>query len=188
MQTFEAKNRKEWRAWLEKHHSDAKEIWLVYFKKHTNKPTITYEESVEEAICFGWIDGLKRRIDDERYAHRFSPRRKNSQWSPSNIAIAQKMINNNLITRSGLKAFNERKEYDPTYLQTRSSIAGSLPTELEQKLKSHTKAWNNFNNLTLGHRKQYILWINSAKKDTTKLKRLAEAISLLEKNEKLGMK
>ncbi len=188
MKTLEVKNRKEWRNWLEKNYSNSQEIWLIYFKKHTNKPTITYTESVEEAICFGWIDGIKKRIDDKRYTHRFTPRKKNSKWSPTNIAIAKKMIKTKMMTKAGLKVYEERKEYDLDFLKIRSSFENSLPADLEQKLKKNKIAWNNFENLAPSHKKQYILWINSAKKDETKQKRFLEAIKLLEKNEKLGMK
>lgn len=86
-----AANREKWRAWLEKNHSVVNESWLVFYKKHTKKPTVSYRESVEEAICFGWIDGLKKRIDDEKYAYRFTPRRSRSKWSPKNIVIATEM-------------------------------------------------------------------------------------------------
>jgi uncharacterized protein YdeI (YjbR/CyaY-like superfamily) len=145
-------------------------------------------ESVEEAICFGWIDGIKKRIDDERYAHRFTPRKKNSKWSPTNIDIAKRMIKNKTMTNSGLKAYKERKEYDSAFLKMRSSVESTLSSELEHKLRNNKIAWNNFKNLSPSHRKQYILWINSAKRNETKQKRFLEAIKLLEKNKKIGMK
>ena len=188
MKTFEAKNRIEWRNWLENNHSNVKEIWLIYYKKHTNKPTISYIESVEEAICFGWIDGIKKRIDNDKYAHRFTPRKKNSKWSPLNIEIAKKMIKAKKMSTIGLIAYKQRKEYDKDFLKIRSSISDNLTPEVERILKTNEIAWNNFKDLALSHRKQYVLWINSAKKDETKQKRLSEAIKLLEQNKKLGMK
>jgi uncharacterized protein YdeI (YjbR/CyaY-like superfamily) len=84
-----ASDRDEWRCWLKKHHAEMDEVWLVYYKKHIGKASITYRESVEEALCFGWIDGIKKGIDGERYAHRFSPRRAKSKWSPLNISLAR---------------------------------------------------------------------------------------------------
>ena len=188
MKTFEPKNRNEWRNWLEENHSERKEIWLVYYKKHTNQPTITYKESVEEAICFGWIDGIKKRIDSQKYTHRFTPRKKNSKWSPANIQIAERMIKAGMMTAVGLKAYENRQEYEIDFLKNRSSSGDSLTPEIEKILKTQEKAWNNFNNLSPSCRKQYVLWINSAKKEATKQKRLAEAIRLLEQNKKLGMK
>ena len=188
MKTIEARNRTEWRNWLEKNHSNVEEIWLIYYKKHTNKPTITYMESIEEAICFGWIDGIKKRIDDKRYSHRFTPRRKDSKWSPTNIDIAKRMIKAEIMTNVGLDAYNQRKEYNKDFLKMRSSIADNFTPEIEQILRKNEMAWNNFRELTQSHRKQYMLWVNSAKKDETKQKRLQEAIRLLEQNKKLGMK
>ena len=188
METLEVKNRKDWRDWLEKNHSIRKELWLVYYKKQTNKLTITYKESVEEAICFGWIDGIKRRIDEEKYTHRFTPRKTNSKWSPTNILIAERMIKAGMMTAVGLNVYRNRKEYEKDFLKIRSSIGDSLTPDIEKILKTQEKAWNNFNNLSPSHRKQYVLWIKSAKKEETKQKRLAEAIKLLEQNKKLGMK
>jgi len=188
METLEVKNRKEWRNWLEKNHSGKKEIWLVYYKKHTNKPTVTYKESVEEAICFGWIDGIKKRIDDEKYTHRFTPRKSNSKWSPRNIDIAEKMIKAGLMTDVGLNYYKNRKEYKKDFIEIRSSDSGSLTSDLERMLEANERAWNNFKKLAPSHKKQYILWINSAKRFETKQKRLSKAIKLLEQNKKFGMK
>ncbi len=179
METLEAKNRKEWRDWLVKNHSNRKEIWLVYYKKHTNKLTVTYKESVEEAICFGWIDGIKRRIDDEKYTHRFTPRKTNSKWSPTNIHIAERMIKAGMMTSAGLNFYKNRKEYEEDSLKIRSSNSVRLTSDLERILKTNERAWNNFRNLAPSHKKQYVLWINSAKKIETKQKRLSEAIKLL---------
>lgn len=188
MKIFQANNRDEWRDWLEENHDKEKEIWLAYYKKHTQKPTISYIESVEEAICFGWIDGIKKRIDDEKYVHRFTPRKLNSKWSPVNIEIAKKMIGEGRMANAGLTAFGQRKEYDKDFLKLRSSVAENFTPEIEQVLRKNETAWINFIKLASNHRKQYILWINSAKKDETKQKRLMEAIKLLEQNKKTGMK
>ena len=188
MKKIEVKNRTEWRNWLKNNHFSEKEIWLIYFKKHTSKPTVTYLESVEEAICFGWIDGIKKRIDDERYTHRFSPRRKSSKWSSLNIDIAKRMIKEERMTTAGLNAYNQRKEYDKDFLQSRLSKNIKLDPKYEKLIKENETAWINFINLPLSHKQNYILWLNSAKKEVTKLKRIKEAITLLEKNKKLGMK
>jgi len=185
MKTIYAKDRQEWRRWLEQNYAVEKEVGLIYYKKASEKQSITYMESVEEAICFGWIDGIKKRVDVDSYSHRFTPRRKNSKWSQLNISIAQRMIEQKRMTKSGLEAYQQRKEYErdqePIATQT-------LNAELEQILKRNPKAWENFQNLAQGYRKQYILWLNSAKKETTQQKRMQEAIALLEQNKKLGMK
>ncbi len=106
---FTPNNRNEWREWLQANHDTHNEIWLVYYKKHTGKPTISYNDSVEEALCFGWIDGIKKRIDDEAYCHRFTPRRSNSNWSETNVKRAVLMIEKGLMTPSGLKIFEKAK-------------------------------------------------------------------------------
>jgi uncharacterized protein YdeI (YjbR/CyaY-like superfamily) len=178
MKTLQAKSRNEWRDWLIKHHATEKEIWLVYYKMHTGKTTIKYRESVEEAICFGWIDGIKKRIDEEKYTHRFTIRRSKSKWSKLNIGLAKKMIAEKRMTRFGLV----------DSIKSRAPISNKLTPELAQILMNNKSAWNNFLNLAPSHKKQYVRWIMSAKKETTKQKRLAQAIRFLEQNKKIGMK
>ncbi|RKZ11940.1 bacteriocin-protection protein, partial [bacterium] len=173
--------------WLKKNHAHSADIWLVFFKKGVGKPSVTYAESVQEAICFGWIDGLKKRIDDERYCHRFSPRKTSSKWTPKNIEIAQRMIGDGTMTTAGRASFDRRQEYDAEFLEARG--AGSiLSVEIEAKLKANEKAWTYFQSLPPGYRKQYIQWLMSAKRETTRQRRLGEALRLLEQNRKLGMK
>ena len=188
MKTFQAKNRNEWRDWLKKHHTSEKGIWLVYYKKHTGKTTIKYRDSIEEAICFGWIDGIKKRIDEEKYTHRFTIRKTKSKWSPLNISLAKKMIAEKKMTQFGLTFFEQRIEYDEEFIKSRSSISNALTPEIKQALKNNENAWNNFLKLAPSHKKQFVGWLMSAKKEITKQKRLTEAISLLEQNRKLGMK
>ncbi len=185
---FCASSREEWRAWLQQNHAGASEIWLVYFKKHTGKPTVGYAESVEEALCFGWVDGLKKRIDEDRYAHRFSPRKAKSKWTPLNIQRARKMIEAGKMTEAGLVSFRQRLEYDEKFLQARTQKKLELPAEMEAAIKLNKAAWNNFKQLAPGYRKQYVGWLVSAKKPATRTRRLEEAIRLLARNKKLGMK
>ena len=185
---FEAKDRKQWRSWLRKHHRSADEVWLVFYKKHTGKPGVSYPESVEEAICFGWIDGLKKRIDDERYAHRFTPRRRASRWSPANIEIARRMIAGNRMTRAGLEAFERREPYTEERLRALRAPGLQLPADLAMELKRHRRAWANFEALAPGHRKRYVAWLLAARKPETRARRMTEAIDRLERNETLGMK
>jgi len=183
-----ASDRNEWRAWLSENHASEKEVWLAYFKRHTGKATVSYIDSVKEALCFGWIDGLKRRIDDERYAHRFTPRKASSKWSPQNIRLAQELIESGEMTETGLAAYDQRVPYDQELQQALSAKELPLTAETEEVLKTSKKAWDNFIQLSPGYRKQYVGWIQSAKRPETREKRLQEAISLLEENKKLGMK
>ncbi len=188
MKSFQAKNRREWRDWLKKNHVNEKEIWLVYYKKHTGKATVAYMDSVEEAICFGWIDGIKKRVDDEKYAHKFTLRKVKSKWSPLNIRLAKKMIKERQMTNFGLTFFEKRIEYNKDFIKSHSSNEIVITPEIEQVLRNNEKAWSNFLKLAPSYKKQYIGWLISAKKELTKQKRLEEAIKLLEQNQKLGMK
>lgn len=103
MHTFYAKNRKEWRKWLDKNHDNRKEIWLIYYKLATGIPTIKYNEALEEALCFGWIDSMEKGLDNERYAGRFSPRREKSNWSDRNRKIARRLVAQGFMTEAGQK-------------------------------------------------------------------------------------
>jgi len=181
-------DRIEWRDWLKKNHKKLDEAWLIYYKKDSGKPSITYMESVEEAICFGWIDGIKKRIDEKRYTYRFTPRRPNSKWSQLNIQLAEKLTKSKQMTKAGLEAFNQKKEYKEEIVEMVKAKEIELTPEIEKELKSNQKAWHNYNKLAPSYRKQYAAWLTSAKRTETLRKRIAEAISLLEKNEKLGMK
>lgn len=186
--TVYAANRSEWRKWLTKNHLTANEVWLVYFKKGTGKDSITYRESLEEAICFGWIDGIKKRIDEERYTHRFSPRKSKSKWSPLNLQIVEELIKNRKMTVAGMKAY-EQREYYPEELARYAKVKEiELVPEFEEALKSNQIALRHFLNLAPSYRRQYSGWLKAAKRPETLRKRVEEAIAMLEKNEKLGMK
>lgn len=186
--TFQAADRAEWRRWLEEHHSAEGEVWLVFFRKGIGKPGVGYAEAVEEALCFGWIDGLKRRIDGERYAYRFTPRRSGSKWSPLNIRRAERMIAKKRMTDAGLRAFERRKSYDPAFLEQRARADIPLDPDMEDGLRRDPAAWTNYKALAPSHRRQYAGWLNSAVKPETRQRRLEEATRLLRENRKLGMK
>jgi uncharacterized protein YdeI (YjbR/CyaY-like superfamily) len=180
--------REEWRNWLQKHHASHSEVWLHYFKKHTGKKTVTYLESLEEALCFGWIDGLKRRVDDERYAHRFTPRKAKSKWSPQNIRLAQQLVDEGKMTEAGLAAFKNRIAYDDEFLEKRRQAELPEPREFTEALEENSRARQNLQAMAPGYRKQYIAWISAAKRSETRSKRVAETIRMLEQNKKPGMK
>ena len=188
MHYISVSDRRAWRAWLTENHASEKEVWLAYYKKHTGKATVTYMDSVKEALCFGWIDGLKKSIDEQKYAHRFTPRKVNSKWSPLNIRLAKELIKTGEMTEAGLVAFNQRVPYDEELQKVLSAKELPLTAETERGLKSSKKAWDNFNQMAAGYRKQYVAWLQSAKRPETRKKRLIEAIGLLEANKKLGMK
>lgn len=180
-------DRSQWRRWLQDNHDSQTEIWLVFFKKSTGKPTITYRESVEEALCFGWIDGLKKSIDEARYAHRFTPRKTGSKWSALNIGLAEKMIAEGMMTPAGQTVFEKREFYDEKFLKARRAKEIALTPEIESALKASALAWKNFRDLAPGYRKQYMAWILDAKRPETRQRRLEKAVRMLEQNKKPGM-
>ncbi len=185
---FLAKNSEHWREWLDQHHQDCTEVWLVFYKKHTGKQGLGYRQAVNEALCYGWIDGMKRRLDEERYAYRFTPRKPRSKWSDLNIKLAEELIASGRMMANGMAAFEARIEYDSEFLKQKARSDMALSTDIEAELKTHEAAWQNFNNLAAGYRRQYVNWLMTAKKPETRRKRLDEAIRLLNENARLGMK
>jgi uncharacterized protein YdeI (YjbR/CyaY-like superfamily) len=169
---------------LEKNHDSVKEIWLVFYKKTSGKPTVTYDESVEEALCFGWVDGMVKTIDEERYKQRFTPRLKKSNWSASNIERVNRLIAQGRMTDAGRAKLPEDLTPPPPRFETDSPI----PEFFEAGLNSHPVAAENFRKLPPSHRRNYVRWVTEAKKEETRLRRLAEAVRMLEADERLGMK
>lgn len=179
-------DRQKWREWLRENHSTCTEVWLIYYKKHTGKPRIAYNDAVEEALCFGWIDSTIQRIDNEKFAQKFTPRKNLKKWSELNKQRVRKLIKTGLMTEAGLEkidwqAFNsEVEDKRNTKLQT--------PDYMKQALQAAEPAWENFQKLAPSYRRNYIMWITTAKRRETRQKRLKEAIELLKENKKLGMK
>jgi uncharacterized protein YdeI (YjbR/CyaY-like superfamily) len=191
LELVHATTREEWRAWLARHHASATEIWLVFHKKHTGKPRVPYEDAVEEALCFGWIDSLVRRLDDERYAQKFTPRKAGSTWSESNRRRFAKLVREGRMTAAGLALSPPAGGEDaggPSAPRPKPKASDAVPGYIEVALRAHGAAWTNFTGLAPSHRRHYTHWIETAKRQETRLKRLAEAISLLAENKKLGLK
>ena len=172
------------RKWLAANHAKAKELWLGFYKKASGIPSITWPESVDEALCFGWIDGLRKTIDDESYKIRFTPRQPNSVWSAVNIRNVAQLIEQNRMQPAGLKAFAARKEY-------RSGIYSyeQRPPELVEpyasELRRHQTAWNFFQAQPPYYRKTITWWIVSAKQEQTRSARLAKLIEASENGQRL---
>lgn len=177
MKTLYVKDRKQWRSWLAKNGSRAKEIWLIYPKKHSGKVRIPYADAVEEALCFGWIDGQTGKLDGDRYVQRFTPRRPASRWSPINIGRARKLIAAGKMTAAGQLAFRpERKtEAHPT----------DLPKKLQGEFQKGGKAWENFMGFPPFYRRMTIAWVASAKKEETQRKRLEKSMEFSEENKRI---
>jgi len=181
---LDVRTRAAWRAWLRKHHRSASEIWLVFHKKHTGVTSVDYEDSIEEALCFGWVDSLVRRLDGDRYVRKFTPRRADSAWSMINRRRYASLAKRGLLGRAGLANAPGKK--------TAVAPAGrpwiDLPRYIEAALKGNGAAWPNFQQLAPSYRRAYIGWIDSAKREETKDRRLREAVDRLAKGEKLGLK
>jgi len=176
--TLHVTSRREWRAWLTKHHQSETEIWLIFHKKHTGKPRISYEDAVEEALCFGWIDSIVKRIDDEKFAQKFTPRRDGSRWSALNEARLRKLVREGRMTEAGLA------KIDLVALgkEAQRSEESGLPAFVKQALMANVKAWEHFRNITPSRQRAYIRLITDAKKDETRERRLQEVIARLEQN------
>jgi uncharacterized protein YdeI (YjbR/CyaY-like superfamily) len=181
-------NRDEWNKWLSKNHKAEKEVWLVFFKKETGKPSIEYESAVEEALCFGWIDSVVKKIDDSKYARKFTPRKDKSNWSELNKRRAEKMIREGRMTELGLAKIETAKKSGNWDKAERPDISFDLPPEFEKALAQNKKAKEHFGKLASTYQKHYIGWIAVAKRQETKLKRIKESITLLENGKKLGLK
>jgi uncharacterized protein YdeI (YjbR/CyaY-like superfamily) len=180
-------DRAAWRAWLEENHAREHEVWLVYYKKHTDRPRIPYDDAVEEALCFGWIDSTVRRLDEDSYLQRFTPRKRKSNWCESNVKRARKLIAEGLMTKAGLDAIGEGA-LDVEFAPRPKSKDTEVPRFVSDALKKTPKAWENFNALAPSYRREYVNWITQAKRDETRERRLREAARLLSENKKLGMK
>jgi len=191
-ETIYVPNRNEWRDWLEKYAGSEKEIWLIYYKKHTGKASIPYNDAVEEALCFGWIDSLVRRIDEERYMQKYTPRKPKSTWSKHNVMRIDKMISEGKMTARGMELYDFARENDLLPDMTEGNRPGDLfpevPDFFTRALQSNPKARETFNSLAPSYKLQYLGWIMSGKKEETRQRRLKEALDILESGKKLGMK
>ena len=179
--------RKEWRKWLEENHLTCREIWLQYYKKPSGKPRIPYNDAVEEALCFGWIDGKIKRINEDYYIQRFTPRRPGSRWSKYNIERVEKLLKAGLMTPAGLKAYEETTKKPELIYDDRRDRIPDPPADLMTALKKNITALENFNNFTQSSRRIFIEWLNSAKKPETRIRRINKIVELAEKNVKPGM-
>ena len=189
MKTVEVKDRAEWRAWLAANHDKEAEVWLVYYKKETGKASVAYGASVEEALCYGWVDSIIKSLDDAKYARKFTPRKENSKWSPSNIKRVEKLVKEGLMTEHGLRLVEAAKRTGNWEAPTQKpNLTYEMPAAFAKALKNNTKAQETYNNLAPTYQKQYLGWIETAKRPETKEKRIKESIRLLEKGEKLGLR
>ncbi len=166
----------EFRAWLEKHHADAQELLVGFYKKDSGKPSITWPESVDQALCFGWIDGVRKRVDDVSYTIRFTPRKARSIWSAVNIARVKELEKLGLMQPAGRKAFQARAEDKSVVYAYEQKQDARLTAPYEKRLKANKKAWAFFQAQAPWYQRSASWWVVSAKQEQTREKRLATLI------------
>ena len=182
MATLTVRTRKEWRQWLAKHHGSNPGIWLVRHKRHTGVKSMTYEDFVREALCFGWIDSLVKRLDDDRYAIKVTPRKPTSKWSDINRRRWNELEAAGLLAAPGRAAAPTANSYAP-----RPRIP-ELPVYVAEAFKTNVKAWQHFQALAPTYRRDFVVWIHTARRPATRERRIREAIELLSAGRKLGLK
>lgn len=165
----------DFREWLEKNHDTQHELMVGYYKIRSGKPSITYPESLDQALCFGWIDGIRKSIDHESYCIRFTPRKPSSSWSQINIRKAEALIQQGLMKASGLKKFEKRKELQKT-ADSFEEASTQFPPEIENIFIENSAAWEYFIAQSTYYQRMIIRWVMSAKQEQTRLLRLNKVI------------
>lgn len=183
LKTFDARTPEQWRKWLADHHASESEVWLVFHKRHSGRASIAYEDAVDEALCFGWIDSLIKRLDDARYARKFTPRKPDSKWSTANRKRYAQLKASGRLMPAGVSRAPTARSYDAP-----RPSSSKVPQYIQAALRRRPTAWSYFESLAPSYRRMYIGWIDSAKQQETKMSRLQEAISLLSAGKKLGLK
>ncbi len=177
MKTLYVRNAGEWRSWLEKHGQSAKEIFVIYYKKASGKPRIPYEDAVEQALCFGWIDGRTNKLDADRFVQRFTPRQPNSRWSEINIRRTRKLIREGRMTPAGLAVFRPERKVEPK--------PNALPPDLLKEFQKSGRAWRNFLGFPPYYQRMTSGWIASAKKPETQRKRFRQLLEFSAANKRI---
>jgi uncharacterized protein YdeI (YjbR/CyaY-like superfamily) len=179
------KTQADLRAWFEENHDTATELWVGFYKKSSGKPTVTYAESVDEALCFGWIDGIRRSLAGDSYTNRFTPRRARSNWSAVNVKRVQELIELRRVRPAGLAAFEARDERR-TGVYSYEQRPPELPARYERKVKANRRAWEFWRAAPPSYRKAATWWVVSAKKEETRERRLASLIESSAKGERVS--
>jgi len=185
MKTFLARSADQWRQWLTEHHDSESEVWLIFHKLDTGVTSIDYKDALDEALCFGWVDSLVKRLDERRYARKFTPRKADSRWSTINRKRYAALKAAGRLKPSGInRAPTDRNSERPP----RFKMPSTLPAYIQTALRKHPAALRTFEALAPSHRRRYVGWIETAKLEETKARRLKEAIRLLAAGKALGLK
>jgi uncharacterized protein YdeI (YjbR/CyaY-like superfamily) len=186
MKTVHVETLEQWSDWLREHHASESEVWLVFYKQQTGVASINYADALDEALCFGWVDSLIKRLDDRRYAMKFTPRRPDSRWSTKNRRRYEELKASGRLKPAGIKRPPTDRGSAPR--PARLELPSKLPAYIQAALRKHPAALRHFESLPLEQRRRYFAWIESAKMDETKARRLKEAIRLLAAGKLLGLK
>ncbi len=186
MKTLLVRTLDQWRDWLTEHHASESEVWLIFHKRHTRVESIDYKDARDEALCFGWVDSLVKRLDDRRYALKFTPRRADSRWSAVNRKRYAELKADGRLKPPGIERPPTDRGYSPR--PPRLPMPSKLPAYVQEALRSNATASHYFEALAPSQRRRYLAWIESAKREETKLRRLKEAIRLLARGKVLGLK
>lgn len=172
----------EFSNWLEAHHAEASELWVGFFRKHTDRAGPTWSEAVDVALCYGWIDGIRKTIDADRYRIRFTPRKPGSIWSAVNVQKATALIEQGKMTPAGMTLFDNRSD-----AQGYSAASRQVPLDqaYEDKIRTNHSAWAFFSSLAPSYKRDSIWWVMSAKREATRLKRLEVLINSSAEGQKI---
>ena len=187
------KSRDEFRDWLERNHDTSPGIWMIFYRKHTGEKCIQYEEALEEELCFGWIDSLVNKIDDNKYARKFTPRKDTKKWSQLNKRKVVELIKAGKMTRAGLdkidtSVMSTLPDPEERKFEEAKNQGISIPGFIIGEFAKNEPALVNFSNLAPSYQRQYIAWITHGKKEETMMNRIQESIGLLKENRRLGLK
>ncbi len=177
-------NQLKFREWLKRHHADEKELLVGFYKVTSGKESMTWPQSVDQALCFGWIDGVRKSIDEESYTIRFTPRKTTSIWSSVNIKKIKDLTEKGLMQVAGLEAFKHRKD-DKSSIYTYEKKEMVLDKALEKKFKSNKQAWDFFQSMAPSYKKSVINWLMTAKQESTTQRRFDELIKDCEAKRKI---
>jgi len=177
----------DFRAWLEKRHEAKRELWVGFYRKGSGRPSITWPEAVDEALCFGWIDGIRKRVDEVAYVIRFTPRKRSSRWSAVNVARVRVLTRERRMRPAGRAAFEARAEERTGVYSYEQRHAARLDRAAEREFRANAKGWEFFQAQPPGYRGIIIWWIVSAKKDETKRRRLAKLIEHSARGERIPL-
>lgn len=182
------KTPQEWRTWLQSNHDKETEVWLIFFKKNTGKPSLDYESAVEEALCFGWIDSIIKKIDESKFTRKFTPRKDSSKWSAINRKRVERLMKSDRMTHAGLSKIKAAQKSGHWNESDKPTLSFDPPEDFKKALNQNRKAKEFFEQLAPTYQKQFIVWIRIAKRQETIEKRISESIQLLEKGKKLGLR